>query len=253
MRSLWFIVPVHQRLGLATVCLKQLRRTCDALYENGIEATAVVISDYQSLRDLGVIEMGFATIIRDNEFLSRRFNDGIQLATDPNYNPGPADFVVPCGSDDWVDHRLFLEPLPEPDTIQGFQYMCFVNELGTEISTRFLDYQGGAGIRIIPRQLVAPLGYRPADEDRERGCDTSILRNLKRHHGDHLKVKHFLAPPEWIVDWKTKGAQLNSYHQIANLHQGEVRRNPFEVLAGFYPDEALEEMEAHYFGARVPA
>src|SRR5262249_41155991 len=102
------------------------------------------------------------------------------------------------------------------------------------------------GIRIIPRQLVEPLGYRPADEDRERGCDTSILTNLRRHHGDHFEVKHFDAPAYWIVDWKTDGSQLNSYEQLTNLRRSEVRGDPFEELDGLYPDEALEEMRSHY-------
>src|SRR5262249_54289181 len=160
------------------------------------------VSDAITLRELiRPLELGFATVERDNAFTSRRFNDGIQLACDPRFNPDPVDYVVPCGSDDWVDHRLFLEPLPRPRAIQGFQWMSFVRENGKEICATSLDYEGGAGIRIIPRQLVEPLGYRPADEDRERGCDTSILTNLRRHHGDHFEVKHFDAPAYWIVDW----------------------------------------------------
>jgi hypothetical protein len=36
MSSLMFVVPVHGRLQLASICLRQLRRTCDALIDNGI-------------------------------------------------------------------------------------------------------------------------------------------------------------------------------------------------------------------------
>ena len=49
------------------------------------------------------VDLRFGWVIRDNQFTSRRFNDGIQLATDPKFNPAPADYVVPFGSDDWAD------------------------------------------------------------------------------------------------------------------------------------------------------
>jgi hypothetical protein len=165
MKKLWFVVPVHGRLPLAKICLRQLRRTCDALDEAGVKASAVVISSALQLKELDPLSLRFAAVERDNSYLSRRFNDGIQLATDPKYNSDPVDYVVPCGSDDWVDYRLFLEPLPAPDTVQGFQCLSVVREDGKEIAAVNLNYEGGAGIRIIPRELVAPLGYRPGDED----------------------------------------------------------------------------------------
>lgn len=253
MKSLAFVVPVHGRLQLAQICLRQLRRTCDALIQGGVSASAVIVSDRHTLKQLDPLELGFAIVERDNSFTSRRFNDGIQLATDPKHNQSPADYVVPFGSDDWADHRLFLEPLPGPDTIFGFQWMSFVSENGCEISSRHLNYEGGSGIRIIPRELVEPLGYRPADEDRLRGCDTSILVNLRRHHGDRLKVKHWHLHERQIVDWKTSGAQLNSYRAVTSLHQGNAERDPFTVLVEFYPAEALAEMEEHYLGVKVAA
>lgn len=250
MRTLAFVVPVHGRLGLARICLRQLRRTCDLLRPEGVHATAIVVGDGLTLSRLGLEELDFAQIEAPN-ILSRKFNDGIQLATDPEHAPEPVEFVVPCGSDDWVDHRLFLEPLPGPDTIQGFQWMSFVRENGREICTTHLTYEGGSGIRIIPRQLVAALDYRPADEDRPRGCDTSILRNLRRHHGDRMRVRHFETSPRWIVDWKTSGEQLNPFEAVTRLRLSTHQGDPFEELADFYPAEALEEMQQHYFGVKA--
>ena len=78
---------------LTAICLRQLRRTCDSLAENGVQATAVVIADDENLDTAR--ELGFGTVDRDNRFISRRFNDGIQLACDPEFNPRPADYVVP--------------------------------------------------------------------------------------------------------------------------------------------------------------
>ena len=200
--------------------------------------------------ELNSLELGFATVERDNQFTSRRFNDGIQVACDPRFSADPVDFVVPCGSDDWVDYRLFMEPLPGPDTIQGFQWISVVSEDGSEIAATHWNSEGGCGIRIIPRQLLEPLGYRPCDEDRRDGCDTSILFNLKRVHGDRMVVKHFHLHDRQIVDWKSPGAQLHSYSDVTSIRRSESVCDPFGVLEGFYPVEALEEMRAHYGALR---
>jgi hypothetical protein len=245
MKILAFIVPVHGRLPLARICLRQLRRTCDALYEDGVNASAVIVSDHDTLEELDVAGLKFGWVIRDNDYTSAKFNDGIQLATDPRYNPNPADYVVPCGSDDWLDHRLFTEPLPPPNEIFGFQHMSFVREDGQEICSPRIGYAGGSGIRIIPRQLLEPLGYRPADEDRRRGCDTSILANI-RQANPGLEVRHWHLHTRQIVDWKTPGIQLNSYKEVTAIHGADSPADPFEELAPFYPAEALEEMRSYY-------
>jgi hypothetical protein len=245
MKTLWFVVPMHGRLRLARICLRQLRRTCDALYEEGVNASAVVVTDQEALEELDVQGLRFGWVIRDNDYTSAKFNDGIQLATDPRYNPAPVDYVVPCGSDDWLDHRLFTEPLPERNMIFGFQQMSFVREDGKEICSPKIGYDGGSGIRIIPRELVEPLGYRPADEDRPRGCDTSILSNIRQATPD-LEVKHWHLHPRQIVDWKTPGTQLNSYKEVTAIHGVGSLADPFKELADYYPAEALAEMRSYY-------
>jgi hypothetical protein len=248
--SLLFVVPVHGRLELAAVCLRQLRRTCDALSEDGLEASAIVVTD-RSTRGIlrGLFgELRFGYVERDNRWLSRRFNDGIQLACDPRYNTRPADFVVPIGSDDWVDHRILLQVPERNRTVVGFQRMSFVREDGREISASLVDYSGGCGIRIYPRWLVSTLGYRPADEDRARGCDTSILVNLRRAVRN-LDVQHRDVHDRQIVDFKSPNEQLNAYEDLRRWRRratGEV----WETLLETYPEEAISEMSAHYAGAR---
>ncbi len=246
MRTLCFIVPVHGRLELTAICLRQLRRTCDALSEHGIGASAIVISDADTLDELDLSDLGFGWVIRDNQFTSRRFNDGIQLATDPKFNPAPADYVVPFGSDDWADYRLFVEPLPKPHQVVGFQRMSFVREDGRELATTFLQVQGGSGIRIIPRELVAPLGYRPAEEDRVNGCDTSILSSLRRHHGSEVEVCHQHLHDYQIVDWKSHGEQLTTYKNVTAFRAPRFAPDPFAVLASFYDADPLDEMREFY-------
>jgi hypothetical protein len=240
--SLWFCVPVHGRHNLTRICLTHLGRTCDHLMNAGVDATAVVIGDDASLEV--AYELGFATVERDNRYLARKFNDGIQLACDPQHNPKPADYVVPCGSDDWVDHRLFLD-LPPADTMVGFQRLAIVREDGQEITSRTIATLGGTGIRIYPRQLMEPLDFRPADEDRKRACDTSILTNLRHKHGDKMKVMHHHLHDHQIVDWKSADQQLNTYESL-RVFRGSDAADPFTVLADVYPQDLLGEMRDHY-------
>ena len=249
MPSLWFVVPAHGRAKLAQICLRQLRRTCDLLIANGIDATAVVIADDANLdtaRDLG-----FETVSQGNRFVSRKFNDGIQAALDPRHNPWPADYVVPCGSDDWIDHRLLLD-LPERNEILCFQHISFVREDGREMTSKFLNYRGGCGIRVYPREIMERLGYRPADEDRERGCDTSILGNIVTDHEAaseprrQIRIVHADSDPRQIVDWKSPGSQLNRYADLLRHKTTGVPVDPFLALADVFPAEALAEMSVHY-------
>jgi hypothetical protein len=248
MPSLWFIVPAHGRVSLARICLRQLRRTCDALIDEGIEATAVVIADDENLDTAR--ELGFGVVERSNDFTSAKYNDGIQLALDENYNPRPADYVVPCGSDDWVDYRLFLD-LPPADTMVGFQRLSFVRPDGREMVQRFVDVRGGCGIRIYPREIMAVLGYRPADEDRKRACDTSIITNLWR--ASRFKVIHRELDPRQIVDWKSDDIQLNPYESLTFHKVFAKPQDPFSALVDLYPDEALNEMAAHFGRVQVAA
>lgn len=243
MPSLWFCVPAHGRLRLTQICLRQLRRTCDALEAEGINATAVVVADDENLDTAR--EVGFATVERNNDYLSRRFNDGIQLALDKRHNRHPADYVVPFGSDDWADHRLFLD-LPPANTMYGFQRLSIVREDGRELTARHLTNDGGSGIRIYPRALMEPLAFRPADEDRKRACDTSILTNLRAYWTGQMRVMHVHLHDFQIVDWKSPTEQLNSYDTLAAVFRAAVTADPFDALADWYPLEALDEMRELY-------
>ena len=239
--SLWFVVPAHGRLALSRICLRQLRRTIDDLEDAGVRASAVVVASDENLDTAR--ELGFGTVERNNRFLSRRFNDGFQLAFDKGVNPRPADYVVPIGSDDWVDPAILLD-LPPRDTVVGFQRISFVREDGLELTERFLDYAGGCGIRIYPRACFRPFGFRPADEDRVRGCDTSILVNMKRTLP--FKLEHREIDARQIVDWKSPGSNRNSYAEVAGRWRGSPPVDPSEALRDLFPAEALADMAAHY-------
>ena len=235
-------MPVHGRFELTGICLRQLRRTCDLLTEKGLDATCVAVGDDRNLDTAD--GLGFGTIRRENDYLARKYNDGIQLACDPELNPRRADYVVPFGSDDWIDSAI-LTRLPRDDEVMGFRQVAFVNESGRELTETLLAYDGGVGIRVYPRALMKAVDYRPADEDRKRACDTSILYNTRREN-DRLTIRYGDRHPRQIVDWKTAGAQMNTYRTVARKHRGLNVGDPFQMLAGLYPEKALSEMRAHY-------
>jgi hypothetical protein len=241
-------MPVHGRWNMTRICLEQLHRTCHALADYSIRATCVVVGDDKNLTTAR--GLGFGTIRRDNAFLSRKYNDGLQLACDPSLNSLPADFAVPIGSDDWVDDRLFHR-LPARDSVLGFRFVSFVSEDGRELSEVRLAYEGGVGIRVYPRQLLEPSGYRPADEDRKRACDTSILYNVRRNymdaHGRDIRVTYGDLHTRQIVDWKSPASeQMNTYDAIGGTHRSQPVGDPFGALEGLFPSVALRDMMRHY-------
>ena len=240
MKRLWFIVPVHQRLKLTAICLRLLLETCKRMREYELEATAVVIGDDESV-DLAR-ELGFATVRRDNDFVGRKFNDGYQLACDPDFNPSPADFVVPCGSDDWLDPVIF-NTLPEGGRIGIFRQLAHVDEKRERLAQVTIPYLAGCGIRIIPCEKIAAAGFRPCAEDRQISLDSSTMSGLKKANGAFPDLEELDVHPLQIVDWKSDDIQLHPYKEVAPWRKRVDEADPFDTLAGHYPDWALEEME----------
>ena len=133
----------------------------------------------------------------------------------------------------------------------AFQWAAFVSEDGRQLSETRLGYLGGVGIRVYPRALLEPTGWRPADEDRTRNCDFCILHNTRQANQPRpVRVDYGDLHASQIVDWKSPSEQLNSYADVTGVHRGGgVTGDPFELLDGLYPDEALEAMALHYRAA----
>lgn len=240
MTRVTFVVPIHGREPLTRVCLRQLRRTCDAASEHGIDAAAVIVGEGPVLDYAH--ELGFGTVERDNTQLGRKFNDGYQVACDPDFTDTPAQYAVPCGSDDWAD-PVILRQLPPAGTVGVFRHLAVVSEDRERMLPLRVGYKGGAGVKIIPAALIAKAGYRPCDEERRRGCDTSTLEGIKRATGRFPELTVMDVHPLQIVDWKSAGTQLNSYRALAGYRRGQ-ETDPWDPLAQHYPAEALEEMRA---------
>lgn len=250
MKSLWFIVPAHGRHEVARVCLKQLRWACDALTSGGIRASAVVVANDENL-DMAQ-GLGFATYERENEPLGRKWNDGYELAC----REGGVDYVVPIGSDDWIDPAAILEfPLPAENEIRCFRRSAVVSEDGMWLTRLNITYDGGDGVRVIPSSLLEPFGYRPAAEDRKRAIDTSVWDAIRNHYEPAKRprfIYHDLHPLQ-IVDFKSRGEQLNPYADCRKSFQdGDEVFNPWLMLGEHYPKGLVDEMAGVYW-TKVPA
>lgn len=245
--SVCFVVPAHGRLALAALCFQQLARTSASL-----AASVLVVAEDENL-ELAA-ELGFETLRRPNYGLGRRFNDGFEQAAKLG-----ADYLVPLGSDDWVDAELFRE-LPDERSVFCFRACSLVSEDGSRLAKLRIPYQGGIGMRIMPAALLAYVGHRPAGERLERGVDTSIIGGLRRASDARLRaglpdviLEYRESDPLQIVDFKSPAANLNTYRACAD-YCAEESRAPFAELAGFYPGEAVAAMQALYLQRRaVPA
>lgn len=247
MPSLWFVMPVFGRTRLASICVRQLRRTCDGLADRGVQSTAVLIGGRRDLSEISRLAgglQGFGWILRNNRSVSRKFNDGFELACSPDVNGQAADYVVPIGSDDWVHHDALM-PLPDVCTVRGFQAISIVDEDGGAMVGRTIGVQGGWGVRVYPRDLLRPLAYRPAEEDRRMGCDMSTFVNVRKAT-PAMRVMHAAIDPRLVVDWKTDGEQIHPSDSLYRMRPAGDVADPFEALAGVFPDESLAEMAAHY-------
>ncbi len=241
--SLWFVVPASGRVALTEVCLRQLARTCETLTENGIQASAVVISDDENLETAEAL--GFATVdpTYDRAYpvmLGRRFNDGYELA-----GLADVDFCVPLGSDDWIDPAVILEGELRDDRIRCFRLGALVREDGEALAPIRIGYQGGLGIRVIPTEMLAWSMFRPAEDDGRRAIDGSVWRGICDSLGYPPELEYVDLHSYQVVDWKSD-VQLNSYADCLKHQDGPESTDPFGDLAAIYPAEALDEMRSVY-------
>lgn len=244
MSSLFFVVPTYRRHELTRLCLKQLRWTCDELEPMGIRACAVVVGDEDEHR-AAAKEFGFYWAHRGNDPLGRKFNDGFEAA----YQAG-ADFVVPCGSDNWVHPKWFTR-LPEVDEVICHRKCAIVRADGDELAYLNVSYPGGDGIRVFPVRLFAPLDHRPAADHRNRAIDTSIVERLRRFAGWTPNWIYHEWDPSEVVGFQSDGEeQLNGYDDLVKSFGTGVNNMPWHRLAETYPPESVDEMEA-FFAARA--
>jgi hypothetical protein len=233
--KLAFIVPTFRRFDLTRVCLQQLRRTCTALADMGIQATAVVVGDDQSL-DVAEL-LGFATVRQDNLPLGRKWNDGIEYAC--RYLG--VDYVMPFGTDNWADPDL-IAFLPSPDSIMAHRLCTLVHQDGHKSVKLKVTYDGGDGIRCMPAALLEVLSFRPCDEDRNRATDTSMRDRLGRRLGRKPPFQYIDLHPLQIVSFQSTEQQLNTYDDLAMAFGVGESLSPWDDLATVYSSQAIAEV-----------
>lgn len=171
--TLWFVTPAWRRFELTAVCLEQRRRVIEDLGTQGlgepnIEARCVVVADDENL-DIAR-SLGFDTVEQNNDWLGRKFNDGIEYAARQG-----AEWIVPIGSDSWIDPAYFL-PLPDPALTRssGMYAAVTADRIG------YLDVanpKNPAGPHMIHRSRL-PESLRPAIDERNRYIDSATLAGL---------------------------------------------------------------------------
>lgn len=153
--TLFFVTPAFRRYELSAVCFDQRVDVIRTLAENGTAAQCVVVADDENI-DLAR-ERGFAVVERDNEWLGRRFNDGIEYAC-----RNGASRVVPIGSDSWIDPAFFLPMTSRERVMTGRNYFVVKADRAAEI---YVSDKKGVGPLVLPRHLLKPSNFRPAQDE----------------------------------------------------------------------------------------
>lgn len=262
MSSVAFVMPAHGRYELSALCMRSLARGVETLRHYGISAAAFVVSD-EMIHLRTALELGFGAVEQENAPLGRKFNDGYQAATDPDVIDDPFDYVIPIGSDDWIDVEILLELhetelFPADDEIVCFTRATFVSEDGARAAPLRITYPGGLGIRIIPRALLETTGFRPVAEHRMRAIDASTLTEIREalrklgRPAPRLRYQDF--HPAQIVDWKSRSEQLNPFETALRYLDGHVLEiaDLADALGLVYGDDHVEEMlELYAAGTRT--
>lgn len=220
------VTAAYGRPAVTRLALAQWAHLKGVLGGRGHETTAVVVADDENL-DVAR-EHGFHTVEQNNEFLGRRFNDGIEHACVHL----DADVVVPIGSDDWI-HPDAFNTLPEPETIIGGEWVAFVHLPTGRMRLTRAKGQGKAIPWLIPRKLLEPSNFRPVNQKQVRGLDYSLRQGLARHRITVDGAHQFAR-----VDFKS-GVNINSFDEITGRQPVRDIPNPRETLLEHYPESLV--------------
>jgi glycosyltransferase involved in cell wall biosynthesis len=220
--SIWFVTPAWQRFELTAVCLEQRHQVIKHLVSHGIDAYCVVIADDENLDTARAF--GFDTVEQDNTGLGRKFNDGMEYAAKHG-----ADWIVPIGSDSWIDPAYFL-PLPTKTRTSMFYSAVEAHRLA-ELKVR----GKGAGPYMFSRDLLKSSRFRPADDNLMRGIDGSTLRGIR----SAIRWEQRNLHPLQYVGFRGK-PHLTDYAKLWQKWGTQERTNPWELLAQHYDPSLVE-------------
>jgi len=229
---IYFVTPAWKRAALSRVVFEQWRGVFAFLAEHGVEARCVVVADDENA-DIAD-SMGFDVLRKPNYALGRKFNDGIEYAARHG-----ADWIVPIGSDSFIDPAYFL-PLPNPTQMRSATLYAIAepNRLGRcKIRT-----SKGVGPYMIPRRAL-PRTFRPADDKLKRGVDGSTMKGLVRRLRRQVVDLH----PYQYVGFRRPGEppdpdhpQINRYDKLYRLIGVGQEPEVVERLSEYYPQRLVE-------------
>ena len=226
--TVWFVTPAFGRYELSAVCFDQRRLVMDALEKAGVEARCVVVADDENL-DLAR-ERGFDVVEQDNEWLGRKFNDGIEYAC-----RNGASRVVPIGSDSWIDPAYFLPLGKRKDTRTSHLYAVVAADRMAELNVR--DHKG-VGPYVFSRLSLSWSAYRPARDNIKHGVDRSTVKGIRAIRWSF----NDLHPFQYIG---FRGIPHLTPYDLLNETWGvREHTDPWAKLAEHYPADLVERARA---------
>jgi hypothetical protein len=233
LQSVALVTPVHGRVELTRLVMEQRARLLVELAHLGVEAKQVIVGDDENLASAR--EHSFDVLERPN-VLGFRINEGLEFA----FRELEVEHACYVGSDDWLlaEH---LADVPTQGKARASRWVAFVSPDGRFISTTERPPHRGAVPWTLSRELLEPVGYRPARDDARRLLDSSILAGIGWPRPGVFEY-HAEDDPLRCVDFKSRDEQLTPWR----VHASRPRRNPFEELATRYPVDLVERMEEHY-------
>ena len=242
MTSLWFITPVWGRYELTAICLESRKYVCDELAKHGIEATSVIIGDDDNLDVARAL--GFEIVVRDNEFLSRKFNDGYEAA----FNAG-IDYVYPVGSDSILTADQFIGNLGQVLPIAS-HYYSMIHCMGNERIDVKIKVPGGIGPLIIPVSMLKHWP-RPIKADMRRGCDNAARQTILSS-GARINIRE---THQWEhVAFQSGVTQITDYERIRRVYNAdvvEIDSGVFPEIEKLYPPQIITRIKDYYGSGRA--
>lgn len=229
MTTVWFVTPAWRRYDLSAVCFDQRVRVIEALAAQGVEAHCVVVADDENL-DLARAR-GFHVVEQDNEWLGRKFNDGMEYAGKQR-----ADWIVPIGSDSWIDPAYFL-PLPSPLETRTSPNYCAVT--GDRLAELSVGRAKGAGPYMFHRTLLARRNFRPSRDKLTRGIDSSTVQGLAASLRWRRRILH---PYQYIGFRGTP--HITAYQRLVELWGVREHTDPWAILERHYPGDLVARARA---------
>ena len=242
MTSLCFITPVWQRFELTEIVLNHRKSVCDELQAVGINASSIIIGDDDNI-DIAR-SLDFAVVERDNEFLSRKFNDGYEYAHSAGF-----DYCYPVGSDSLLTADQFIGTVGEELPVAS-KYYCMIHSSGTERIDVEIKVPGGIGPLIIPVPMLTKFP-RPIQEDMRRGCDNAARQTILSA-GIQILTRE---THQWEhVAFQSGVTQITDYERIRRVYNAEVVETVhgiFSEIMALYDADTIAGINDYYASGRA--